>query len=104
MGVSAAAGTSSVDQAVTYTATVAPAPGATKAPTGTVTFYDGGAPIAGCTAVALVAGPGGSTGAVATCTVTYTGFGYHSVTASYPGSGALDGSVSLVPAVDAVSR
>ena len=66
-------------------------------------FNDGEAPVAGCTAIAVVAGPAGSPGPVATCTVTYTAFGYHVVTASYGGSSRYDGSASRSPAVDVVS-
>ena len=65
-------------QAVAYTATVAPVAPATGTPTGTVSFSDGNAPIAGCTAQAL-------SGNTATCTVTYTSGGSHPVTATYGG-------------------
>ena len=65
-------------KAVTYTATVAPVAPAAGTPTGTVSFSDGTTPIAGCAAQAL-------SGTTATCTVTYTSDGSHSVTASYGG-------------------
>ncbi len=65
-------------QAVTYTATVAPVAPAAGTPTDTVSFSDGNTPIAGCTAQAL-------SGSTATCAVTYTSSGSHSVTATYGG-------------------
>jgi streptogramin lyase len=75
---SSAPNPSSPDQAVTYTATVAPVAPASAAPTGTVSFADGGTPITGCTSQAL---SGGS----ATCAVTYTSAGTHAITATYGG-------------------
>ena len=69
---------SSPGQAVTYTATVTPVAPAAGTPTGTVSFSDGTAPIGDCTAQAL-------SGTTATCTVTYTSSGSHSVTATYGG-------------------
>jgi hypothetical protein len=62
----------SVGQAVTYTATVSPAPDG-----GTVNFTDGGASI-GCDAVAVTNG-------TATCQQTYTAIGSHSISAAYSG-------------------
>ncbi|MGH3185306.1 MAG: Ig-like domain-containing protein, partial [Streptosporangiaceae bacterium] len=59
--------------AVTYTATVSPVPDG-----GTVAFTDGGATITGCGAVPVDT----STGR-ATCQVTYTSAGTHSITAAY---------------------
>jgi hypothetical protein len=67
---------------VTYTATVSPKPDG-----GTVTFADGGAPIAGCEAVPLTTN-------TATCTVTYGTAGSHPVRASYSGDGSYTGSQS----------
>jgi hypothetical protein len=65
-------------QAVTYTAAVGPVAPASETPTGTVSFSDDSTPITGCTTQAL-------SGGTATCTVTYTSVGTHSVTATYGG-------------------
>ncbi len=64
---------SNVGQAVTYTATVSPAPGA-----GTVSFTDGGAAIAGCSSRPLTAGQ-------STCSTTPPA-GSHSIRAIYSGT------------------
>ena len=75
--VSSSANPSVVGQRVTYTATVVPvAPGA-GSPAGTVTFTDGSTTV--CGAVPL----NGS--GQATCQVTYTSVGSHSITAAYSG-------------------
>jgi hypothetical protein len=69
-------------QAVTFTATVAASGSGSGTPTGNAEFFDGGTAIAAC---------GGSAGnpvngsGVATCTVTYTGAGNHTITAQYLG-------------------
>lgn len=69
---------SAVNQAITYTATVSTAaPGPT--PTGTVTFKDGG------NTVSCGAGSVAFNGTTATCVVTYTSAGIHSITATYSG-------------------
>jgi hypothetical protein len=65
----------SVGAPVTYTARVRPGPTG-----GTVGLTDNGAPLAGCQAAAVVAG-------IATCTVTYTDPGAHSIVATYSGTG-----------------
>ena len=71
-----------VGQAVTYTATVtATAPGAGN-PTGSVEFFDGGTGITGCTAKAL----SGTAPDTATCTITYSAAGSHTITAQYLGN------------------
>jgi Bacterial Ig-like domain (group 3)/Pentapeptide repeats (8 copies)/Domain of unknown function DUF11 len=70
---------SRIGQAVTYTATVSAGVGTSTPTGGTVTFYDYGVAIAGCTAVPLSA-------AQATCTVTYSVTGNHHLTAAYSGS------------------
>lgn len=75
---------SAVGQSVTYTATVAVPSGT---PTGTVEFRDGGSDVAGCASVAL-------TGGTATCTVTYSGTGSHTITAGYSGDGSDEASTS----------
>jgi hypothetical protein len=64
-----------VGQAVTYTATVSPAPDPSG---GTVDFADGGATISGCGSVAL-------SGGTATCTATYSAAGTHDIIATYSG-------------------
>ncbi len=64
---------------VTYTAMVSPSP-----PDGeTVAFSDGGSTISACAAQMLSSG-------VATCAVTYSSTGSHSITASYGGDGTFD--------------
>ena len=70
-------------QAVTYTATVSPAPDG-----GPVAFADGGTTIAGCTAQPL------DSSGQATCQVTYTATGSHAITAVYSGDAAYAGSTS----------
>jgi hypothetical protein len=62
---------------VTYTATVSSTAGK---PTGTVTFQDGGVALAACTGVTVTTSTG-----VASCAVTYTVVGTHSITALYNG-------------------
>jgi len=66
-----------VGQQVSYTATVSPAPDG-----GTVAFSDGGGTIFGCGSVAV-----NTTTGEATCPVTYSTAGSHSITASYSGDG-----------------
>lgn len=83
---------------VELVATVSPAPDG-----GTVTFADGGTPIAGCTAV-----PVGSDG-TAQCTATLAPTGTHDLTASYAGSASYVASTStpstltVVPATTALT-
>ncbi len=67
---------SMVEQPVIYTATVSPG-----AATGTVSFDEAGAPIAGCTAQPVISG-------TSTCTTSgYTAAGEHAITATYSGDG-----------------
>jgi Big-like domain-containing protein len=64
-----------VGQSVTFTATVTTvAPGGN--PTGSVAYVDGVSPIAGCASQSLAAG-------VATCNLTYTAVGTHSIVGTY---------------------
>ena len=63
-------------QSVLFTATITPV---APAPTGTVTFQDGGTNIAGCVSRAIAA-------RVATCTTAALAVGSHSVTAVYSGN------------------
>jgi hypothetical protein len=76
-----------IDAPVTYTASVHPASG-TGTPTGTVAFTEGGTPIAGCGSVAV------SNTGTATCPVTYTAVGSHTITAAYSGDATHAGSTS----------
>jgi len=67
---------SSAGQPVTYTATVTPTPGG-----GTIDFTDGGTTIGGCGAAAVSSSTG-----EATCQVTYSSSGSHSIQADYSGA------------------
>jgi hypothetical protein len=62
-------------QAVTFTATVYPAPSG-----GTVSFANGGTPISGCTVA-----PVNATTGQATCTTSFAATGNYSITATYSG-------------------
>jgi hypothetical protein len=73
---------------VTMTATVTGA----AAPTGTVAFSDGGAPVSGCGSVALVKGTGVTS--TATCSTSFTSAGAHTITATYSGGAIFDSSTS----------
>lgn len=73
-----------VGQSVTYTATVSPVPDG-----GTVAFAQDGSPIAACQSVAVNTSNG-----TATCSVTYTSVGSHSLVATYSGDFAYSGSTS----------
>ena len=76
-------GTSPAGRQVTFTATVTPTPD-----TGSMTFTDGGAIIAGCGSVA-VDGNG-----QATCQTTYPDAGSHAITAAYSGDSNFEDSAS----------
>ena len=76
-------------QPVTYTATVTPVAPATGTPTGTITFKDGAATIAGCGAQVLAAG-------VTTCFTTYGAPGSHGITGAYSGDASFAVSTSAV--------
>jgi hypothetical protein len=69
-------------QAVTYTATISPAPDS-----GTVSFTDNGSPIAGCSAVPV-------SGATATCSVNSAKAGGNNIVATFSGSTGFSGSTS----------
>jgi hypothetical protein len=79
-------------ESVTYTATVTPAE-IGLAPSGRVTFLDGGIPLEGCSAQPLSQGVSSST---ATCQVSYPGAGSHQMSASYGGD------VNYIPSASAV--
>jgi hypothetical protein len=81
-GVQVSNPTVNVGGSATYTATVTPTHPGSARPAGSVEFLDGGKPISGCTARALVSAGGFST---ATCKVSYGRSGAHSVTARYGG-------------------
>ena len=82
-------------QAVTLTATLASLPGS-PAPTGSIDFFDGANPIAGCASVPLGAG-------VAVCTTSALATGSHALRAEYAGdSNNLPSSGTLQQQVDAV--
>ncbi|HWF49165.1 MAG TPA: Ig-like domain-containing protein [Solirubrobacteraceae bacterium] len=71
--------TSGAGSSVTLTASVS---STSTVSTGTVAFTDGGAPIAGCGAVAVSSGQ-------ATCTTSFATEGTHSLVATYSGTGSL---------------
>jgi hypothetical protein len=73
---------SAVYQQVTYTATVAAVSPSTGIPTGTVEFFDDGNPIAACAAQAVTF----TSSDTATCQVTYSSTGSHSITAENLGN------------------
>ncbi|WP_083918733.1 Ig-like domain-containing protein [Rudaea cellulosilytica] len=74
-----------IGQPVTLTATVAGDP-----PTGLVSFSDNGTTLS-CSPVTLVPG---TTSSIASCTVTLTGAGSHSIVATYSGDGNFVGATS----------
>jgi hypothetical protein len=82
-------------QRVTYTATVSPTDGG-----GSVTFYDGGTPITGCSGVSLARTAHGYR---ATCTITYTATGSHTITAAYSGDTSYQASTSSPLTQDVVT-
>jgi len=71
-----------VGASITLTSTVMPSLAGPTEPSGTVTFYDYGSPIAGCSSRTLTSGTSSST---ATCTVDNPALGRHSITAIYGG-------------------
>jgi hypothetical protein len=84
-----------VGQSTTYTATVAP-PASRSGPvepSGSVEFFDNGSPIASCLDQALVQ-------LRATCTLTYSAIGTHSITARYGGDPNFTGSTAPAQPVD----
>jgi hypothetical protein len=92
--------TPSAGETVTYTATVTPTGAGGAAPSGVVTFLDGGIPLEGCSVQPLTAGVSSST---ATCQISYSSPGLHSITATYAGDENDLGSASAVVPVTAQS-
>ena len=89
--------TEDVGQSTTDTATVAP-PASRSGPiepSGSVEFFDNGSPIASCLDQALVH-------LGATCTLTYSAIGTHSITARYGGDPNFTGSTALAQPVSVV--
>ena len=86
-----------VGQSTTYTATVAPPASRTGPvePSGSVEFFDNGSPIASCLDQALVK-------LSATCTLTYSAIGTHSITARYGGDANFTGSTAPAQPVSVV--
>ncbi len=78
---SSSANPSVVGQPITFTATVSVAAPGSGTPTGSVAFFDGGVAISGCGAATL------SNAGIATCPVTYTSAGSHTITAVFGGGG-----------------
>ncbi len=96
VGLTSATNPSVFGQAVSFTATLAAAPPGGGTPSGTVSFLDGGNPIAGCTNVAVVAGQ-------AVCMTSALVVGNHTITAQYGGdanfntnTGSLTGNPQVV--------
>jgi hypothetical protein len=73
-----------VNHPVTYTSTVSPVPDG-----GTVDFKDGGSDILGCAARSV-----NTTTGMATCTVSYSSTGQHTITATFSGHAGFLGSTS----------
>jgi hypothetical protein len=80
----------------TYTATVVAGDAGPLVPSGSVEFLDAGQSISGCSSQPLLKGAASS---IATCTVSYSKIGSHSVTARYGGGTNFNGSGSSAQAV-----
>src|SRR5207245_3334540 len=78
---------SNVGSSVTFTATIAG-----TAPTGSVSFTDGGSAISGCSAIGLPAGAANSK--IAACSTGSLSAGTHSIIATYEGDTGNNGSTS----------
>jgi hypothetical protein len=85
-----------VGAAVTYVASVAPADSGPAQPSGSVQFLDNGTPIPGC------AGQGTVVSELASCVLSYSTAGSHSITAAYSGDGSFTASTSAAQAVTVV--
>lgn len=83
--VTSSANPASIDQLVTYTATVTPSmSGESPSPTGSVIFYDGSTPIS-CNSSTAFSFNSGTNSGTATCTTSYGSVGSHSISAKYSG-------------------
>ena len=96
--IASSANPSLVGQTVTYTATVTASPPGTGTPTGSVEFFDSGAPISTCTAQSLTSTD------TATCKVPYSVSGSHTITAQYLGSSAFSASALSGPLTQSVNK
>ncbi|HEY5318825.1 MAG TPA: Ig-like domain repeat protein [Solirubrobacteraceae bacterium] len=85
--------TPTVGEQVTYVAIVTPAHSGPAQPSGTVQFLDDGTAIAAC------AGQGTVVSGLASCVLSYSATGSHSISASYPGDGSFTGSPSAAQSV-----
>lgn len=85
---------SSVDQPVTFNATINFVTSGTAQPTGTVTYFDGGVQLSNCLFTGTVAAPF-KNGSVPPCTVPLITQGSHIITAQYTGDGNFLPSTSL---------
>ena len=100
ISVSSSANPAFINNTITYTAAVgfATAPTSTTiaGPTGTVTFSDGGTPIAACSAATLGTYSFTTNAALATCAVSYTSTtpATHAITATYNSDASFTGSSS----------
>ncbi|HEV3420818.1 MAG TPA: Ig-like domain repeat protein [Candidatus Acidoferrum sp.] len=84
-----------VGTAITLTTNVTPYILNGAAPTGTITFYDGGTPIPGTVTLMGTAGtPGSAANLFGSQTVTFTSSGNHTITASYSGDANYTGGTS----------
>jgi hypothetical protein len=93
----AVAGSVQVGQSTSYSATVAP-PGSRPGPvlpSGSVAFTDDGQPVASCRSQPLVSG-------TASCALTYTALGKHTITASYSGDANFAGATSAAQTITVV--
>ena len=88
-GLASSVNPSVTGQSVTFTATVTATPPAAGSPSGTVTFKDGAANIAGCVGRPIAAGS-------ATCTSPFAAAGSHPITAVYSGDTNFNTSTSAV--------
>jgi len=98
--VASSANPSAVGQAVTYTATVTVTTPGTGTPTGAVAFFDGTTAISTCAAQPLSA----TSTDTATCKVTYSASGPHTITAQYLGSSAFAGSLPPSQLIQSVTK
>jgi hypothetical protein len=87
--------TPAVGAQVTYIAIVTPADSGPAQPSGSVTFLDNGTPIPDC------AGQGTLVSGLASCTLSYSAAGSHSISAFYSGDGSFAGSTSATQTVTA---